>query len=130
MPPPPYRVDHIGSLIRPRYLIDANAASKHWLETALKTDNAHQPGPDDAEIKKKAKEAEQKAISEVVSEQLKRGILPITSGEFERPVFYGGFFEAIDGMEVKFHDLSKFRTDFPTNVSLYLCPMSLLGVSE
>ncbi len=116
MPPPPYRVDQIGSLIRPKYLINANAASKHWLENALKTNNDRKD-TDDADVRKKAKAAEHKAISEIVSEQVKRGVNPITSGEFERSVFYGGFFEAIDGMDVKFHELEKFRTDFPTNVS-------------
>ena len=33
------------------------------------------------------------------------------------PIFFGGFFEAIDGLEIKHFDMSKFRTDFPTNVS-------------
>ena len=56
---------------------------------------------------------------------MKRGILPITSGEFERHVFIGGFFEAVDGLEMKFADWSKFRTDFPTNRPLL--EMSLLG---
>lgn len=115
MSPPPYRADQVGSLIRPKYLLDANAASKQWLET----EKDHRQEADDTSIKNKAKEAERKAIAEVVAEQVKRGIVPITSGEFERPIFYGGFFEAIDGLEVKFFDLSKFRTDFPTNVSLH-----------
>jgi methionine synthase II (cobalamin-independent) len=112
MPPPPYRADQVGSLIRPKYLLDANAASKQWLES----DKDHREEADDVEIKRKAKAAEQMAISEVVSEQVRRGIVPITSGEFERPIFYGGFFEAIDGLEVNFFELEKFRTDFPTNV--------------
>jgi methionine synthase II (cobalamin-independent) len=124
MSPPPFRADQVGSLIRPKYLLDANAAFKQWLES----EKDRRKEADDAGIKKRAKEAEQKAIAEVVAQQIKRGIAPITSGEFERPIFFGGFFEAIDGLEVKFFDLSKFRTDFPTNVSnnVLLCLLVVL----
>jgi methionine synthase II (cobalamin-independent) len=115
MPPPPYRADQVGSLIRPKYLNEANAAFKQWIET----ERDHREAAEDENIKKQAKTAEQKAIKEAITEQVKRGIVPITSGEFERQIFYGGFFEAIDGLEVRFFDLSKFRTDFPTNVSLF-----------
>lgn len=114
MSPPPFKADQIGSLIRPKYLLDANAAFKQWLET----EKDYRRESDNVEIKKRAKDAEKKAIAEVVAEQVKRGIVPITSGEFERSIFYGGFFEAIEGMELKFHELTKFKTDFPTNVSV------------
>jgi methionine synthase II (cobalamin-independent) len=125
MSPPPFRADQVGSLIRPKYLLDANAASKQWLES----EKDRREEADDAGIKRRAKEAEQKAIAEVVAEQVKRGIAPISSGEFERPIFFGGFFEAIDGLELKFCDLSKFRTDFPTNVSdiVLLCLLVVSG---
>ena len=107
MPPPPYRADQFGSLIRPKFLLDANTASKQWLET----EKDHRQEADDAKLQNKAKEAEKKAVAEVVAEQVKRDIVPITSGQFERPIFFGGFFEAIDGLEVKYFDISKFRTD-------------------
>lgn len=55
MPPPPYRADQVGSLIRPKYLIDANAASKQWLET----ERDHRKEAEDAKVKATAKEAEQ-----------------------------------------------------------------------
>lgn len=115
MTSPPYKADQVGSLIRPEYLLKANAAFKQWLET----EKDRRQDADDVLLKKRAKEAEKRAIAEVVREQLKRGITPITSGEFERQIFFGGFFEAIDGLELKFFDLSKFRTDFPTNVSSF-----------
>lgn len=111
--PPPYRADHVGSLIRPKYLVEANAVFKQMLES----ERDRREAADDEEVKKKAAAAEKKAIKEAVDEQVKRGIVPITSGEFERPVFYGGFFEAIEGMDLKYHELDKFRTGFPTNVS-------------
>ena len=112
MSPPPYRADHIGSLIRPKYLLDSRITFKQWLES---DERDHRVESDNESIRKAAKEAEQKAIADVVSQQVERGIVPITSGEFERHIFFGGFFEAVDGFEMKFADMSKFRTDFPTN---------------
>lgn len=108
---PPYRVDQVGSLIRPRYLLDARAAYADWLESQeeLKDEATR------AEHRSALKAAEQKAIKEVITEQLDRGILPLSSGEFERRIFYGGFFEALDGLEMRFTEWEKFRPDFPTN---------------
>lgn len=48
-----------------------------------------------------------------MSEQVRRGILPISSGEFERHAFIGGFFDAIDGMKMTLVDWANWRTDFP-----------------
>lgn len=109
---PPYRTDQVGSLIRPRYLLDARASLVGWLESKEKDqeDEASQ-----AEYQNAVKAAEHKAIKEVIIEQLDRGILPLSSGEFERPIFYGGFFEALDGLEMEFTEWEKFRPDFPTN---------------
>ena len=67
----------------------------------------------DPELVKKQKAAEQKAIAEVVDAQVKRGITPITSGEFERSSFVSGFFEALDGIEIIDLPMSDFRTGHP-----------------
>lgn len=127
MPPPPYRADQIGSLIRPQYLLDQRKAFKRWLETDEKD---HRSQADEETVQKAAKNAEQKAIAEVVSEQLNRGILPLSSGEFERHIFYGGLFEALEGLEMKFAPWSQFRTDFPTNRPLLnIIPGREVGVA-
>jgi hypothetical protein len=34
MPPPPFRADQIGSLIRPKYLLDARQATTAYPETS------------------------------------------------------------------------------------------------
>lgn len=112
MPPPPYRADQIGSLIRPQYLLENRKTFKRWLETDEKD---HRSEADDEAVKNATKEAERKAIAEVIAEQQRRGILPLSSGEFERHIFYGGLFEALEGLEMKFASWSQFRTDFPTN---------------
>jgi methionine synthase II (cobalamin-independent) len=100
MGPPRFRADHIGSLIRPQYLLDAQAAIGPSLTMHKDTSNA---SPD---LVKKAQDAEKEAIKEAVEQQLKRGITPITSGEFERPSFVSGLYENLDGITVKFMYLS------------------------
>ncbi|KAF2216586.1 hypothetical protein CERZMDRAFT_89919 [Cercospora zeae-maydis SCOH1-5] len=66
------------------------------------------------------KEAETKAIHEVVQTQLELGIRPICSGEYTRHIYYGGFFETLHGMtpqpNLPIPDV--FRTDFPTTTGL------------
>ena len=98
MPPPPFRADQVGSLIRPQYLLDARAAGKQWLES----DQDHRPEAEQTSVQEAAKEAEHRAIKDALSEQIQRGILPLSSGEFERSSFIGTFFEALDGIEMKF----------------------------
>ena len=65
------------------------------------------------DVVKKAQEAEKKAIADAVAEQVKRGITPITSGEFERSSFVSGFFENLEGIEIKFVQREEFRTNHP-----------------
>lgn len=116
---PPYRADQIGSLIRPQYLLNARASFVGWLESQ---ERDRKDEATKADYRKAAKEAEQKAIKEAITEQLNRGIRPLTSGEFERSIFYGGFFEALEGLEMKFMPWEKFRPDFPTNRPLLNIP--------
>lgn len=55
-----------------------------------------------------------------MQKQLSLSIRPITSGEYERHIFYGGFFENLEGFEV-LPDLplpDGFRTKFPTTRTL------------
>jgi methionine synthase II (cobalamin-independent) len=107
MAPPLFRADHIGSLMRPQYLLDAQAAVGQILAMHKDTSNASQ------DLVKKAQDAEKEAMKEAVEQQLKRGITPITSGEFERPSFVSGFYENLDGIEIKFMYREDFRTAHP-----------------
>jgi methionine synthase II (cobalamin-independent) len=52
------------------------------------------------------------AIKDVVAEQRKRGVFPITSGEFERSSFVSGFFEKLEGIEIRNVEFTDFRTKF------------------
>lgn len=105
---PPFRADQIGSLLRPKELLDARAslsAPSQMYEIARND---------------KIKQAEQQAIDWAVQKQLDISIRPICSGEYSRHIFYGGFFETLEGMTPK-PDLpipAAFRTDFPTTTGL------------
>lgn len=79
---PPFRAEHVGSLLRPAYLKDARA--KH---------EAGQIG--DSELAK----IEDQAIREVIQKQEAVGIEDITDGEFRRSFWHLDFMNGLDGVE-------------------------------
>lgn len=99
---PPFRADHVGSFIRPTALLSARSEKSANTTGGVST-------------KDEILVAEtQKAISWIVSEQTSRGITPITSGEYERDIFYGGFFTALPSFEMISKEASRYRTGLPT----------------
>ncbi|KAJ6506829.1 hypothetical protein C8R45DRAFT_1069773 [Mycena sanguinolenta] len=80
--PPIFRADQVGSLLRPGALLDARKSQNIYSDT-LSFDIA---------------EATKAAIAGAVQKQLDLSIRPITSGEYERSIFYSGFFEKLEGM--------------------------------
>lgn len=105
---PPFRNDHIGSLLRPQELLTARStlSSPSQMYTL--------------EIPASAKAAERKAIQEAVELQLQKGIRPITDGEYARHIYYGGFFEKLSGFTAypALPIPEAFRTGFPTTTRL------------
>jgi 5-methyltetrahydropteroyltriglutamate--homocysteine methyltransferase len=91
---PPFRADHVGSLLRPQALLEARA--KHA----------------DGEIDDSAlRDAEDAAIREVVAMQRDVGLRSATDGEFRRASWHMDFIYALDGVSkiegdisVKFHN--------------------------
>lgn len=79
---PPFRAEHIGSLLRPEELV------KHRYAVADNTKSAESLLP-----------VEQAAIKDVVKLQEDCGIHSITNGEYSRHMFWGTFFETLNGME-------------------------------
>jgi 5-methyltetrahydropteroyltriglutamate--homocysteine methyltransferase len=78
---PPFRADHVGSLLRPQRLLDARAR--------------HAAGEiDDAELRG----VEDEAIAEVVRMQRDVGLQTATDGEFRRASWHMDFIYAIDGI--------------------------------
>jgi len=89
---PPFRADHVGSLLRPKALLDARAR--------------RQAGQIDAAALKRA---EDQAIRHAVSLQEQAGLQGVTDGEYRRTYFHVDFLEKLEGvkvtggMAVKFH---------------------------
>ncbi len=78
---PPFRADHVGSLLRPPALLDARAA--------------HARGElDDAALRA----AEDTAVADVVRLQADVGLQTATDGEFRRTSWHMDFIYAIDGI--------------------------------
>jgi 5-methyltetrahydropteroyltriglutamate--homocysteine methyltransferase len=91
---PPFRADHVGSLLRPPELLEAR--------------EAHAAGRlDDAGLQ----EAEDEAIRDVVRMQEEAGLQSVTDGEFRRASWHMDFIYSLDGvskapgnLSVQFHN--------------------------
>jgi 5-methyltetrahydropteroyltriglutamate--homocysteine methyltransferase len=90
---PPFRADHVGSLLRPRKLLDAR--DKYF----------------SGEISKEALRAvEDEAIRAVILKQQEIGLNSITDGEFRRTYFHVDFLEKLEGVSVSGGINVAFRT--------------------
>lgn len=79
---PPFHADHIGSLIRPSAL-----------STAQEKADAGSLSPSDLHT------TQQDAIKDIVQKQQQHNIRAISSGEFDRKYYFGGFFEKLEGFK-------------------------------
>ena len=86
---PPFRADHVGSFLRPKYLLEARDKKARGEIGA-------------AELRK----VEDQAIAEIVRFQEDTGLQAITDGEFRRTYFHLDFLEQIGGV----------KTDIPVMV--------------
>ncbi|PSS37624.1 hypothetical protein PHLCEN_2v551 [Hermanssonia centrifuga] len=79
---PPFRAEHVGSLLRPPQLLERRAQfdAKQCTAEELKAE-------------------EDAAIAAAVKFQQEVGIQSITDGEMRRGFFYEGMFEKLEGME-------------------------------
>ena len=87
---PPFRADHVGSFLRPAYLLEARDQFFNQ-----KTINAEQ-----------LRVVEDKAITEIVKFQQDVGLKSITDGEFRRTYFHIDFLEQLGGV----------KTDIPVTI--------------
>ena len=79
---PPFRADHVGSLLRPQYLKDARTLRERG-----------EIGPE------KLKEIEDRAIRELIGKEEAIGLQSVTDGEFRRAFWHLDFMEGLDGVE-------------------------------
>jgi 5-methyltetrahydropteroyltriglutamate--homocysteine methyltransferase len=86
---PPFRADHVGSFLRPAYLLEARDSKAKGEITA-----------------EQLREVEDRAIDEIIRFQADVGLQSITDGEFRRTYFHIDFLEQLGGVE----------TDIPVSV--------------
>src|SRR6476469_4860134 len=87
--PPPFRADHVGSLLRPKYLLDARAAAAKGELSATQL-----------------REVEDRAIDDAIRLQEDVGLQSVTDGEFRRTYFHIDFLEQLGGV----------KTDIPVTI--------------
>ena len=86
---PPFRADHVGSLLRPQYLLEARAAHAQGTLSAAGL-----------------REVEDRSIVEAIRLQEDAGLQSITDGEHRRTYFHIDFLEQLSGV----------KTDIPVTV--------------
>jgi 5-methyltetrahydropteroyltriglutamate--homocysteine methyltransferase len=79
---PPFRADHVGSFLRPAYLLEAR--DRYFNRKAISAEQL--------------REVEDRAIGEVVRFQQDVGLKSITDGEFRRTYFHIDFLEQLGGV--------------------------------
>jgi 5-methyltetrahydropteroyltriglutamate--homocysteine methyltransferase len=98
---PPFRADHIGSLLRPRELIEARHKRR---EEVISEGELHA--------------LEDRAIRDVVKFQEDIGLHAVTDGEFRRGAFFSHFVKNVEGMAVKITPFT-FSNDAGDTVQAY-----------
>ncbi len=86
---PPFRADHVGSFLRPGYLLQAREQKARGEITA-----------------EQLRAVEDKAITEIVKFQQDVGLQSVTDGEFRRTYFHIDFLEQLGGV----------KTDIPVTI--------------
>jgi methionine synthase II (cobalamin-independent) len=96
---PPFRAEHLGSLLRPQSLISA----RHTLIASPTAAN-----------QSALTALEDKEIDAIVKLQQSLGYKALTDGEYRRHMFWGSFFPGLDGFEeVSNPDIEMFRMYVP-----------------
>ncbi|TVY14603.1 Uncharacterized protein LARI1_G007243, partial [Lachnellula arida] len=98
---PPFRAEHLGSLLRPaellkiRHKIDESQGKPSGLEKDLAA-------------------VEETAVKDIVKTQLDLGFHAVSDGEYRRHMFWGSFFPGLDGFEeIQNPDIDIFRLYVP-----------------
>lgn len=103
------RAEHVGSLLRPRRLLDAiSQVSSFSAEDARPTDASLDFAHADHEA---LREVEDECIREAVAKQEAAGLDCITDGEFRRVFFMGSFDQAVSGFAPNPDQRITFRND-------------------
>jgi len=94
MPNPPFRAEHVGSLLRPQALLEARAAAEGDQYRPVSAPLAYAG----------LTEIEDAAIREAVRLQEEVGLIAVTDGEFRRRSWFQDFLLALSGTRITFVD--------------------------
>lgn len=109
---PPFRAEHLGSLLRPQELVEKRVALDGEKTETIAQDKELHTIEDDA-------------INEIVKVQLDLGFHAVNDGEYRRHQFWGTFFPALEGMEeIQNPPLEIFRLYVPDLAAFSKSPMS------
>lgn len=98
---PPFRAEHLGSLLRPQKLVDKRVALDGQKAIIIAND-------------KELHSIEDEAIDDIIKLQLDLGYHAVNDGEYRRHQFWGTFFPALEGMdEIENPPLDMFRLYVP-----------------
>lgn len=101
---PPFRAEHLGSLLRPQRLLEVRADIR---DQNLSPEAAGLPA------------VEKEAVGQIVTIQLDLGLKGVSSGEYPRTRFWGLFWDELQGTtRLQDADASMFRLYHPDVVSL------------
>jgi len=101
---PPFRAEHLGSLLRPQKLLDVREKIR---EKNISPEEAGLPA------------VEKEAVGSIVKEQLDLGFKAVTDGEYTRTRFWGLFWDELEGTtRLQDAEASMFRLYHPDVVSL------------
>lgn len=104
---PLFRAEQIGSLLRPQELLTArDAAGLAHVYTRTS-------------VPESVQQVTEQAIARVVEQQQAHNVRPIMTGEYERPIFYAGFFENLQGLQMIQVSIPEgYRNGLPTTSTL------------
>ncbi len=107
---PPFRAEHMGSLLRPKALSDKRVQLDGEKAVVIAAD-------------KELSRLEDESVRDIVKAELDLGYHAVTDGEYRRHQFWGTFFPALEGMdEIMDPPLDMFRLYVPDLAAFSACP--------
>ena len=100
---PPFRAEHLGSLLRPSKLLN----KRHAIQQDKDTDEGLQA-------------LEDECISEAVKMQTDIGFRAISDGEYRRHMFWGTFFPNLDGMKEVYGIKAEVFREYVPDIAAFL----------
>ena len=100
---PPFRAEHLGSLLRPSKLLN----KRHAIQQKKDSEDG-------------LPQLEDECIDEIVKIQTETGFHAISDGEYRRHMFWGTFFPTLNGMEEIYGPEAKIFREYVPDIAAFL----------